>query len=336
MEVIDYAYPESWDDKGMDWNAPDSGRADYSMAIRLALMERAAAAHGPLPPDVFGISPYKTLSLEAVRAVADAIADLAPRFVNAGFTDYKPDYSDFPKMWTYRELVMEEGCDFFRYCPPGGLLADGAEWFKRLRNALNKLHAVPCEEVRGMVSSCSAGIHNPPFGESISRALSEALKSLNDSALRNLPTNLYAWSGNTHWVHDEENGDGYCGYAQSRALRIRAVLKYLPTAECDLVLHAVLRKPEGPVSYSQVLATSIFDSGGTGLKEGLNTQTTHVTDPENLDIAIGDARDIPKNSTVPHSDFNEDSTLRRSAKRGYEGRVVGILDYAAENGFQFQ
>ena len=41
MLEIEYVEPKSWDDKGMDWNNPDPRRADYVMAIRGALMERA-------------------------------------------------------------------------------------------------------------------------------------------------------------------------------------------------------------------------------------------------------------------------------------------------------
>ena len=44
MEVIEYETPESWEDKGMNWNTPDPCNADYVMAIRQALMERCAAA----------------------------------------------------------------------------------------------------------------------------------------------------------------------------------------------------------------------------------------------------------------------------------------------------
>ena len=63
MEVIEYEVPTSWNSNGMDWNAPDPRRADYVMAIREALMERAAAAHLSLGSDVLAISPWKAVSI---------------------------------------------------------------------------------------------------------------------------------------------------------------------------------------------------------------------------------------------------------------------------------
>jgi len=91
MAVIEYEMPDSWNAKGMDWNSPDPRKADYVMAIRQALMERAAAAHVSLSRDVVAISPWKTVSLKAVSAVVQAISDLAPRFFNDTFADYKED-----------------------------------------------------------------------------------------------------------------------------------------------------------------------------------------------------------------------------------------------------
>lgn len=110
MEVIEYDYPGSWDDKGMDWNNPDPRDADYIMAIRQALMERCAALHRYLPSAVAAISPWKTVSRQAVTDVLRAIRDIAGGFVNVGWEDYKEDFSDFPRMWTYRDLVMEDEC----------------------------------------------------------------------------------------------------------------------------------------------------------------------------------------------------------------------------------
>ena len=128
MEVIEYETPRSWNDKGMDWSSPDPRKADYAMAIREALMERAAAAHVPLSRDVVAISPWKTVSLKSVSAVVRAIRDLAPHFFNDRFSDYKDDWSDFPRMWTYRDLVMEEGCEMYRFAHFGRLLENGGAW----------------------------------------------------------------------------------------------------------------------------------------------------------------------------------------------------------------
>ena len=55
MEVIEYETPESWEDKGMNWNTPDPANVDYVMAIRQAIMERCAALHASVDRRVFKI-----------------------------------------------------------------------------------------------------------------------------------------------------------------------------------------------------------------------------------------------------------------------------------------
>jgi len=115
MEVIKYEEPESWDDKGMDWDDPDPRNADYAMAIRAAIMERFAAAHVSLPRDVAMISPWKTVSVKQMKAVVKAISSIAGSFFNKDFDGYRDDWSDFPRMWTYRDLVLEEGCGLYEF-----------------------------------------------------------------------------------------------------------------------------------------------------------------------------------------------------------------------------
>ena len=82
MEVAEYAYPESWDDGGMDWSNPDPGRADYAMALRQAVLERAAAAHVPVGRGVLDVSPWRTVSAKA--SAPNLIRPPRPRAARAG------------------------------------------------------------------------------------------------------------------------------------------------------------------------------------------------------------------------------------------------------------
>lgn len=350
MAVIEYEMPDSWNAKGMDWNTPDPRRADYVMAIRQALMERASAAHISLSRDIVAISPWKAVSLKSISAVVQAISSLAPYFFNDTFTDYKEDYSDFPKMWTYRDLILEEGCEVYRFAHFGQLLENGGDWLRTIRNAIDKLHVVRCTEARGKTYSRSGSKHDPPFDESIGTAMSLAFgeNMPSESTLTQMPSDFYAWSGNTHWkcpVPLEEgqedwegNEDGYCGYAQSRSHRIQKVRSWLAGRELDFRTFALLSAPTGPVPYSQELATSVFDAGESGFREGMNERREHIDDPLDMDETIGDIDSIPKNEVVPTSDFDDKGQAihRRSAKRGYTAKVWAFLDYNCENGFNFK
>ena len=136
----------------------------------------------------------------------------------------------------------------------------------------------------------------------------------------------------------EGNVDGYCGYAQSRAHRVRKVRSWLAGRELDFRTYSLVAKPTGPVPYSQELATSVFDTGDTGLDEGMNEESTHIEDPLDMDVTIGDIDTIPKNEVVPTSDFDDKGSAihRRSAKRGYTAKLWAFLDYNCENGFKFK
>jgi len=349
MEVIEYEFPESWDDRGMDWNAPDPRRADYVMAIRQALMERAAAAHVTLPSEVVAISPWKTVSLKAVSATVRAVSGLARYFVNAGWREYEPDWSDFPKMWTYRDLVQEEGCELYSWAHSGQLLENGGGWLRAIKNAIDRLHVIRVNEAWGETWRRDGSIHDPPFDESIGTAMERAFGDgmPRKSEFSYMPGSFCAWSGNTHWkcprpVEDgqdyEDNVDGYCGYAESESHRIRKVRSWLAGREVDLLTYTLVSAPTGPVSYSQELATSVLDTGEGGLGEGMNEERIHLDDPTDVDVMLGDPGLIPRNAVVPTSDFDEQGQAihRRSAKRGYEAKVWALLDYDCENGFRFR
>ena len=357
MEVIGYDTPTKWSDKGMNWNTPDPTNADYVMAIRQALMERCAALHTSVNGDVLRVSPWQPVSRKTVEAFVEQIESIAGRFVNIEWEDFKDDWSDFPKMWTYADLVKERNCRLYEYAKCGSLCMNGGDWLKQIRNAIDHLTVIVPEQVYGESISRSGAIHDPPFNQSIGDAMQQAMEKASVSRYAGrFPSSAYAWSGNTHWCwpmpkdegddggggdgeEDENNRNGYCGYAQSQSYRIKAVRNWLLGAKPAVFAAVLTEKPTGPVPYSQQLDTSIFDSGGTGFRLGMNwTDPIHPRDPFDFEMLIGNPDEIPKNSTVPSSEYDDrgNAIKRHSTKRGWTGRIWGFLDYGVEGGFGFR
>ena len=348
MEVIEYEAPESWEDKGMNWNTPDPANADYVMAIRQAIMERCAALHTSVDSRVLKISPWKTISRTAVAGIVDTISRLARNFVNLDWEEFEEDYSDFPKMWTYGDLIQERNCRLYEWAAYGSLRENGGSWLKQIRNAIDRLTVIRANDVHGKAYTRSGSKHDPPFDESIGTAMQEAMENGKVSVLHgSFPSSVYAWSGNTHWCcprpdyegDPEYNRDGYCGYAQSQAYLVTAARNWLAGAQFDIFAAVLTERPTGPVPYSQQLDTSIFDSGSSGYREGFNwTERVHVKNDRAFELLLGDPDEIPKNGTVPTSEFDSDGNAvrRHSAKIGWTGRVWGFLDYGVEGGFKFR
>ena len=349
MEVIPpYEIPVSWDDKGMDWRDPDPRNADYVMAIREAIMERCAALHRGISSDVMRISPWKTVTRKSVKAFLSEIERIAPYFANLQYDEYKEDWSDFPKMWSYHDLVQEEGCRLYEFAPYGSVCEHGGRWLRAIRNALDRLTVIRPTDVYGKTLKRNGSEHDPPFEESIGKAMQLAFDKLEESRLNgSFPTSAYAWSGNTHWKcprpddegDSEDNKDGYCGYALSLAHRITAVRSWLRDAEFDVRVALIASEPTDPVNYSQVLDQSQFDDGGFGCRKGINWgKPVHVKDWKDTLVTIGDPDAIPQNALVPSSEFDEEgnATTRHSKKTGWTARVYGFLDYGVENGFRFR
>ena len=353
MEVISYEEPRSWDDFGMDWNDPDPRCAHYMMALRNAFFERMAAAADDVymySYNVQRLSPWKTVTTDQLRNVVSELEMLCRAYYNLDPEAYKDDLSDFPKRMRLSDVLTEDDCDAFMNASRGAILEHGGEWMRKIRNAICRLHVVECRRAWGTTLTRSGAEHDPPFDESIGKAFEHAFgdgQPAESEFKQTVPRSIYAWSGNNHWkgprpVEDGEdwegNVDGYCGYAYSVAYRFRRIRRWLAGSEVDLVLAAVLDSPTGPTGWSNELATSVFDTGDSGFRRGLNFARTHVEDPTDMDYTFGDLDSIPRNEVVPQSDFDSEGNAiwRRSAKRGYEGKVYAFLDYECNNGFRFR
>ena len=352
MEVISYEEPRSWDDFGMDWNDPDPRCAHYVMALRNAFMERMAApqeGYYASHHDILRISPWKAVNSDLLRRIIWELEYLCRFYYNLDPEAYKEDFSDFPRVMRLTDIVTQEDCECFMNASRGAVLEHGGEWLRKIRNAICCLHVVQCYDAWGTTLSRSGSEHDPPFDESIGKAFERAFgegQPAESQFKQNVPKTIYAWSGNNHWKcprpdyegDPEDNKDGYCGYAYSVAYRFRRIRRWLAGREVDIVAAAVLGPPTGPTGWSNELATSVFDTGESGFTRGLNLKRAHVEDPLDVDFTFGDIDSIPRNEVVPQSDFDSEGTAtwRRSAKRGYEGRMYTFLDYECENGFRFR
>ena len=352
MEVISYEEPRSWDDFGMDWNDPDPRCAHYVMALRNAFMERMAApqeGYYASHHDILRISPWKAVNSDLLRRIIWELEYLCRFYYNLDPEAYKEDFSDFPRVMRLTDIVTQEDCECFMNASRGAVLEHGGEWLRKIRNAICCLHVVQCYDAWGTTLTRTGSEHDPPFDESIGKAFEQAFgenqPSESNGKIGSRPS-IYAWSGNNHWKcprpdyegDPEDNKDGYCGYAYSVAYRFRRIRRWLAGREVDIVAAAVLGPPTGPTGWSNELATSVFDTGETGFTRGLNLKRAHVEDPLDVDFTFGDIDSIPRNEVVPQSDFDSEgvATWRRSAKRGYEGRMYTFLDYECENGFRFR
>lgn len=285
-----------------------------------------------------------------MKGIVSTISSLARNFVNIDWEEFEEDYSDFPKMWTYGDLVQERGCRLYEFAKYGTLIENGGEWLiKQIRNAIDKLTVIRAGRMHGRSLTRYGTRHDPPFDESIGDAMKQAFDTMTDAKFdANFPSSIYAWSGNTHWKcpdpdyegdHPEDNQDGYCGYAESQSYKIDAAQSWLLGAQFDLFAAVYVTEPTGPVPYSQQLDTSVFDGGESKLQKGLNwTKKVHVKDPYEFEFKLGDTESIPKNVVVPQSEFDDEGVAikRHSAKRGWIGKCWGFLDYGVEGGFKFQ
>jgi len=353
MEVMSYEEPRSWDDFGMDWNDPDPRCAHYVMAIRNAFLERMAATRDGYYASehaILAISPWKAVNTDLLRRLILELEYLCRFYYNLDPDAYKDDFSDFPRILRLHDILLEDDCETFMNASRGQVLEHGGEWLRKIKNAICRLHVVQCYEAWGTTLTRSASVHDPPFAESIGRVMDEAFGENMPSEGtfdRRSPTSIESWSGNNHWKcpdpdydgdHPEENVDGYCGYAQCTAYKYRRVRRWLAGREVDLVV-GVLPKPcTAPTGYSNELATSVFDLGQSGFQEGLNILRTHVEDPLDFEFTVGNIDSMPRNEVVPQSDFDAEGTAvwRRSAKRGFVGKMWTFLDYECENGFRFR
>ena len=336
MELSKYRIPFNWFGKGQTWDNPKPDLADYVMAIRDAIIERCIVANGSPSDAVLSISPDVIVTAEQGNALLNEIRYLIPYFINFDYP-YAEDYSDFPHYWTWDEMVNQPGHEIFRRFTVGELFEDSITTFKAMFKVLNLLRYRPVEYPEVKLYEGSGSRHDPPFNTSVNDALNEAAE-IDEDDENEIPNYICSWSGNTHY-HDQVNKDGeivkedgYCGYANQRYFKLVRFRKRIPNRGCRLVTIIIANKLNEPLSYSSELEKSTFDSGNSGIKEGVNIlqKTVVANDSEDVEYLVGLENNIPLNRDVPKSHFDHDDsskTIRRSTIRGFEATVYMCIDY---------
>lgn len=330
MEVIDYQKPQSWSDKGMTWDASMNPVCiDYAVAIREAIYERCAVS-GVSCNDLQS-EKYAPIEYDFFTNVISILKTLAPHFYNLDFQEYKEDFSDFPKQWSWRDLNIIEDCRICEIPSVGCAATDMISWMINAKNYINKLTVSLCK-IKGKAISASGSIHDPPFSESINTAISRAVESASESSFQGVLTTIYAWSGNTHYTHDP---DGYCGYANLRSIRVEKLLTHTEI-NGSFIVAGYSYMDETPVDFSRILQSYVYDSAGTEFRQNqIMIRDYGVLD--SIDIMIGcDVHSIPKNTSVPSSNWSDDPVVRRSKKRGYWANLFFLKNYGVSGGFKFR
>jgi len=329
MEVVSYQKPRSWSDKGMTWDATmNSVCVDYAAAIREAIYERCAAAG--VSCRNLSIDQYAPIEYDFFVNVRNILKSLAPKFYDLEYEEYKEDFSDFPKKWSWRDLNIIEECRICEIPSVGCAVPEIISWMIRAMNYLNKLTVISCS-VKGKLTSGYGSVHDPPFSESINTALREAREDAEEYDFQGDSSRIYAWSGNTHY---KRNPNGYCGYAQFQNIKVENVIAYA-NMNGDLIVAGHSYMDETPLSYSSILQSYVYDSAGTVFRED-DFSFANYGYAERYDVLVGcNAKSIPKNAAVPSSTF-EPKTIRRSTKRGFWAKVFFLIDYGIEGGFKFR
>ena len=358
MEVVAYEEPSSWDDCGMDWNNPDPRNAAYAMAIRSALAERCVASGQSMPLAALKICPWKPVSVASLAAVVSSINSICTNFLNADF-DYENSPEEFPRKWTYRDLVAAEGCGLYAFATPGDLCAGGGSWMKAIRNALDKLTVVPCKKVwYERRSASSTGQYSFTASETVDEAVSNAVEKFASATARNVSGgtlngySVNSWSsvidGTRIYSYPSDSDEPlirpyYRGEASASSIRVTRALPPITGREADFKLFYRATAPTVSKWNSVQLESSDFDADGSKagdekIKDGVNCVCEHFSYETELDIPFGADSAIPAVDKIPTSDFDENGSAvqLRKAMRGWVAQVWAYADFDCEGGFRFR
>lgn len=349
MAVDTYTGPESWTDRGMDWNNPDPNDFNYMAAIREAIKERLSVHLQAVPfayvyPDVPRFSP---LSLENIAMVNAWISYLVKTdsvkhpFVNREYESLPP------RFWTLNDLTAAPSCRFLEHAGPGCTRGQLVEWFKAVYHALNKLTVIyqgRCYEAgRYGEGRAESGNAQDSVNEAIAKALGKVSPWPEDIYLRSLPLPLYSYSRCIDAAKDIDGSITYAGYAVAESWRVRELPDLRHSLNANLISEILLTPPNTKGNYE--VQYSIFDSGSLGFAEGRTTRITPYTAGGVIDLVFGDADSIPRNEMVPVSDYEPEyfdgkltgynQVVGRLAETGYDGHAWILADYAVPGGFRF-
>ena len=344
MEVSTYKAPTSWSDKGMNWDSPNPLGIDYAMALAYAIRERLHAASidyssihfntiqrihiFPPPCQKLG-----TVNYDFALWVRRCIIALAPKFVDLESTKQGKvnKNHEIPIVYySLSKLCSTEDTNVLILPGRGAPTTAFVDFFKRAKACLDKLTVVRAS-LSGNTLYADASIHDPPFSESISRALNKAKSDVKKGTFSGQQSSVWAWSGNTHYKTEP---NGYCGYASFNNITIK---RRTSPKKCksNLIIGACAYMNETPISYSTVLQSYVFDNAGTGFMKDYAVFSAYGNF-DSGEIVFGcKVNDIPRNSVVPRSTWSP-KTIRRSTKRGFWANIYFFDDYNVAGGFQFR
>ncbi len=318
-----YTEPTSWNDKGMDWNNPQPGKADYIFALRNAISERFDRF-----PEYFSAVPGGQLhynSIQAIRNMYFWSQGQIGGFIDPDYNNYTSDFYS-PYYLTLENLFMKEGCNFSILPPRGAPTVLFKPFFTAIKNALNIFYL---QHSRGIGYSATG---NGGSYESVPTAILNALNSITET-----------YRDPTYW----ENSRYIASYSATRSyipssgseyqIQHIAVIEDFRLKGIEWRLHGASNNIHDSNIFLYVIAAkvgtftsetyeeNIFDSNGT-FEEGLNI------------INIGKESDginqyifpefIPENTTMP---AEGEKTVR-----GFEAQVFIAQDYNIEGGYRFR
>lgn len=325
MDVAAYQYvmPQSWNDKGMDWDNPDPSNLDYLMALKLALEERAAitgfqiGGNGVIESsEAFcQIRPGTPFSHNALLIISKTIADMS-----RSFTDVYYDYDSALRTITSLSpnRLIDLGATDLMCVPHKSSHVDAArDLFRSAKRALSLMRYVSAASERTyMLRASHYTAADPPHtGDTFAEAVAEAEANFSYRE-------TYSYSGDT-WLET------------SKRVSYDLDLKY----HCYIVSMANRFGPfsvarSGPFAFAEKLAVIVaYDQlyficeedteAFGGLERGF-----HLIDPATVDYTIGDTDYIAKNPSVP--------ALREAKLRGKFARCVPLADFFVPGGLKFK
>ena len=330
-----YTSPVNWTDKGMDWNNPDPFRADYAVAISLAITERYRALQKTVPKDLFKCGYKVPVSYAWIKTVQSAIYGLANMFVNA---DKELQESETFPYYTVRDFTDAGLAELpIHYSPDRIALA---KFFKAAKKCIDMLHTKPVE-VKYELHDGTGSIHDPPFSQAVSESISEAMEESEDiHIVSGTSINVGAYSASTHYTKTEkdDNGnkiDGYCGYADITYLKVLGIENYYVEGNTFVLIRAYRREETAGRFNGDEMQSNQFNSGNSDL-----TQNTSVKLPLTQNMTIGSTT-IPRtskpSSILPDEDekWDDEKHKRRTTITGYEAKGIFCVDCAVDGGFKF-
>lgn len=350
MEIIKYVPPQSWNDKGLDWENPDPRNIDYVIALREALIERAAASNAYFyPRELKSVSPCKPITRNSVFELLDLLDAVSQEYLFYEYDGYKHIEDEEVEMWDLAKLSHYFEGRGIKNPAYGSLALEGGEWLKAIKEMIDILKYCDVDEVKGVRYTRAGAVHDPPtIAEANQKAIATAFEYEPIEYYRNSSVpSIYSWCGNTHYKtvdpndnrEDQSNNtDGYCGYVEARSFKVTGSRGYID-AKHNLLGVLNVRKVTGAVSYSSVLDVSTFADAGLGLTLGVNfMKEAKVDDLIECDYTFGSVDHYPINEVVPVSEFDANGRYikRHSTKTGFNAYTYLFHNYKVPGGFKFQ